>query len=199
MAGGTQRDGEKIMKRIEGLAIVMLIFNVVSAFGQSRAEIEAKFGQPVNAYSVSETIWMSPEYGSDGQVCRMIFYPRRFSSTTNFLTTELSFDEFRSVIDAILPDPLRGARKEPFGNGSWIVGGGARWATFVYERVTISYAAGFRIAPTRGMGEPVNLEDEIPKLKEKSKAVKEDFSRYSDSTAEMAIVQWKDRKCLGKL
>ena len=61
------------MKRIANLAVVMTVFNVVSAFGQSRAEIEAKFGQPVNTYSVGGSIWMSPEYASDGQVCRMIF------------------------------------------------------------------------------------------------------------------------------
>ena len=112
------------MKRIAELAIVMTVFTVVSAFGQSRTEIEAKFGEPVNAYTVSEKIWMSPEYASDGQVCRMTFYPRQFSSTTNFLTNELPFDEFRSVIDAVVPVVLRGTQKEPFGNGGWSGGGG---------------------------------------------------------------------------
>jgi hypothetical protein len=62
------------MKRIAKLAIVMIVFNVVSAFGQTRREIETKFGQPVNAYQVSERIWMSPYYASDSQVCRMTFY-----------------------------------------------------------------------------------------------------------------------------
>src|SRR5690349_7377450 len=107
------------MRRIAQLAIVMTVFGVGSAFGQSRAEIDAKFGQPVNAYKVSERIWMSPDYASDGQVCRMTFYPRRFSSTTTYLITELSFDEFMSVIDAIVPVATRGAQKEPFGNGVW--------------------------------------------------------------------------------
>ena len=186
------------MRRISSLALVLAIFIAVSASGQSREDIEAKFGQPVNAYAVSERIWMSPEYGSDGQVCRLTFYPRRFSSTTNILTNELQFDEFRSVIDAIVPVTVRGPQKEPFGNGSWIVGGGVRWATFVYERVTISYAAGFRVDPRLGMGEPVNLEDEVPKLKEKPKSVTDDLSRYSGSTVEMVIVQWNDRKCHGK-
>ena len=112
------------MKQTAKLAFVMIVLNVVSAFGQTRAEIEAKFGEPVNAYTVSEKIWMSPEYASDGQVCRMTFYPRQFSSTTNFLTNELPFDEFRSVIDAVVPVVLRGTQKEPFGNGGWSGGGG---------------------------------------------------------------------------
>jgi len=43
---------------MERRAIMMTIFSVVSAFGQSRAELEAKFGQPVKAYSVSQSIWI---------------------------------------------------------------------------------------------------------------------------------------------
>ena len=186
------------MKRIVNLAILMTVFSVVSVFGQSREEIEAKFGQPVNAYSVSEKIWMSPEYGPDGQVCRMVFHARRFSSTTMFLTNALPFDDFRSVVDAVVPLAVRGAQKEPFGNGFWNGGGGVRWATFVYERVTIQYAASFRLDPRLGMGEDVNL-DELPKAQEKPKPVKEDFSAYSGSTAEIVTVQWNDRKCLGQL
>jgi len=107
------------MKRIAKLAIVIMVFNVVSAFGQTRAEIEAKFGQPVKAYPVGENVWMSPEYASNGQVCRMTFYPRHFSSTTTYLINELPFDEFRSVIDIVVPVAIRGAQKEPFGNGHW--------------------------------------------------------------------------------
>lgn len=136
------REMEKIMKPIAKLVIAMTVFNVASAFGQSQAEIEAKFGQPVNAYAVGEGIWMSPEYASDGQVCRMIFYPRRFSSTTTYLTNRLPFDEFRSVIDAIVPLGVRGSQKEPFRDGLWNFGGGVQWADFVYERVTIRYLAG---------------------------------------------------------
>lgn len=186
------------MKRIAKLALVMIVFNVVSAFGQTRIEIEAKFGEPVNAYQVSERIWMSPYYGSDGQVCRMTFYPRRFSSTTTYLINELSFDEFRSVIDATVPVAIRGAQKEPFGNGRWNATGGGSWVNFVYERVTISYIATLRVHPVLGMGEWVNLDDEVSKRQEKPKTMKEDFSLYSDSTAEIVTVQWNDRKCAGR-
>ena len=188
------------MKRIAKLAIVMTVFNVVSAFGQSRADIETKFSQPVNAYSVGERIWMTPEYALDGQVCRMIFYPRRFSPTTNYLINRLLFDEFRSVIDVIVPTGIRGDQKEPFGNGLWNIGGGACWTNFIYERVTISYVAGCRFNPALGMGEPITLSDnEVTKRQEKPKPTKEDFSLYSGSTAEIVTVQWNDRKCPGKL
>ena len=138
---------------------------------------------------------MSPEYASDGRVCRMTFYPRRFSATGNYLINQVSFDEFRSVIDVIVPVAIRGAQKEPFGNGMWTIGGGGAWANFVYERVTISYVAGFRYNPALGMGEPVNLSDELSKRQEKPKTMKEDFSLYSGSTVEIGTVHWSDRKC----
>ena len=188
-----------MLKRIARLAIVMTVLNGVSAFGQSRAEIEAQFGQPVNAYSVSETIWMSPEYASDGQVCRMVFYPRRFSSFTTYLVNELPFDEFRSVIDAIVPVAIRGAQKEPFRNGLWNLGGGACWSSFIYEHVTISYVKGCRFDPALGMGEPLNLSDDwVLNRQEKPKPIKEDFSLYRNSTAEIVTVRWIDRKCPGR-
>ncbi len=186
------------MKIIAKLALVITVANVVSASGQTRTDIEAKFGQPVNAYKVGERIWMTPEYASDGQVCRMIFYPRRFSSTTNYLTNQLPFDEFRSVIDAIVPVAIRGAQKEPFGNGTWSGGGGVLWANFIYERVTISYIADGRVNTALGLGEPVDLdlsEDEVSKRPEKPKTLKEDFSLYSGSTVEIVTVHWSGRKC----
>lgn len=184
------------MRRIAGLAVVMTVLNVVSAFGQSRAEIEAKFGQPVNAYSVGERIWMSPEYDSDGHVCRMTFYPRRFSPSGNYLINQLSFDEFRSAIDEIVPVGTRGAQAEPFGNGRWNAGGGGRWVNFIYERVTVSYVAGLRVNTKLGMGELVNLSvDEASKPQEKPKPINEDFSLYSGSTVEIVTVRWNDRKC----
>lgn len=191
------------MKLIAKLAIVMTVFSVVSASGQSRAEIEAKFGQPVNAYLVSESIWMSPEYASDGQVCRMVFYPRRFSSTTNYLMNKLPFDDFRRVIDVIVPVAIRGAQKEPFGNGTWNGGGGVHWTNFIYERVTISYVGSFYIDPAAlSSAEPVLLDlpdNATSKLQDKAKQIKEDFSLYSGSTAEIVTVWWNDRKCSGKL
>ena len=189
------------MKRIAKFAIAMIVFNVVSVFGQTRREIEARFGQPVNSYAVSERIRMSPDYASDGQVCRMTLYPRRFSSTTTYFVNELSFDEFRNVIDAIVPVATRGAQKEPFGNGVWKATEGGRWANFVYERVTITYLASLPHidAAALAKGEPVNLGDDVPKQQEKPKPVKEDFSLYRGSTAEIVTVQWNDRKCRSKL
>jgi hypothetical protein len=116
------------------------------------------------------------------------------------LINELLFDEFRSTIDAIVPIAIRGAQKEPFRKGAWKASAGGRWVEFVYERVTISYIASVRFNPALGMGEPVSLSDnKASKEHEKANPIKEDFSLYSGSTAEIVTVQWNDRKCLGKL
>ena len=187
------------MKRIAKLTIVITVFSVISVFGQTRTEIEAKFGQPVKAYAVSEHVWMSPDYASDGQVCRMTFYPRRFSSNTHYLTSQLPFNEFMTVIDAVVPVAVRGAQKEPFGTGGWSGGGGVMWTSFVYERVTITYSASFpTVDLALGSGEPVNLDlpdEDTSKRQEKPKPTRHDFSRYKDSTAEIVTVGWNDRKC----
>ena len=190
------------MKRIAKLAIVMTVFIVISTVGQTRTELEAKFGQPVKAYAVSDNTWMSPDYASDGQVCRMTFYPRRFSSTTTYLISQLSFNEFRSVIDAIVPVGMRGPQKEPFGNGHWNASDGGRWVNFVYERVTITYIATVSTVNPVSTGEPVNLDladDDSSKRQEKPKPIKQDFSLYSGSTAEIVTVQWNNRKCSSRL
>lgn len=73
------------------------------------------------------------------------------------------------------------------------------WTNFIYERMIISYVAGAQFNPALGLGEPVNLDDEVSKRPEKPKPTKEDFSLYSDATAEIVTVQWNDRKCSGGL
>ena len=101
------------------------------------------------------------------------------------------------VIDAILPVAIRGAQKEPLGNGVWKADGEGRWANFVYERVTITYVASLHINAALGMGESVLLDNEVSQ-QQKPKPVKEDFSFYSNSTAEIVTIQWNDRKCPGR-
>ena len=104
------------------VASVVFMLCVRSVFGQTAADIEKKYGKPVNAYPVSEQIWMSPDYGVDGQVCRMRLFPRRISAETNYLLKQMPFDEFEKVVDQLVPVKARGEKKKPFGNGA--TGGG---------------------------------------------------------------------------
>ena len=50
--------------RVE-FAIFFLILFVTSASGQKVSDIEKEYGAPTQVYSVSEHIWMTPEYGID--------------------------------------------------------------------------------------------------------------------------------------
>jgi hypothetical protein len=85
-----------------GLSI--LCFN--SAIGQTVADVETEYGKPTPAYSVSEHIWMTPEYAFDGQVCRMRLYPKRISADTNYLSQKLPFEELREVLNELVPNAI---------------------------------------------------------------------------------------------
>jgi hypothetical protein len=185
------------MKKLITFAVLAIGLNAALAFGQHRAELESKYGEPVVAYSVSEKILMSPQYGLDGQVCRMTFYPKRFSSDATYVSGQLPFDEFRTVVDSVVPLAARGGKKEPFAAGGWATGGGARWAIFTYDRVTISYVASFKVDSV-DFSKPFVFSDEaIARARAESNVTPEDFSLYRDSTAEVVTVQWNERQCSG--
>src|SRR5262249_46271116 len=123
-------------------AAIFLTLTFISTHGQTKSEVEAKYGAPVAAaYSVSELIWMTPEYGVDGQVCRMRLYPKRMSSDTIYVVKELPLDDFKNAVDELVPVNTRGAKKQSF--GGWATGGGAMWAIFTFENVRIVYSDSF--------------------------------------------------------
>ena len=174
-------------------------------FGQTISQMDIEFGKPIKAYSVSEFIWMTPEYAIDGQVCRMRLYPKRISADTNYHSKELPFDDFRNVVEQIVPLNKRGAKKLPF-DSLWTIGGGAKWAIFTYEKVRIIYSAGFKIAPSVRKEKNPDLslpEDTLSLLDEGSESPvkpelvkpENDFLSYRASKAEIVTIIWLDRKC----
>lgn len=96
------------------LAIAILLAWVSSASGQTPSEFEAKYGKPVVAYQVSESIWMTPEYTADGQVCRMRLPPRYFAANRVFISPSLPFPELQTVLNELVPLKNRGAKKRTF-------------------------------------------------------------------------------------
>lgn len=89
----------------------------------------------------------------------------------------------------------RGAKKKPF-DGLWTTGGGSMWATFNYERVYITYSAGFLVTydPTSlKKGEFVfSLPPGQPDNETKPE---DDFLLFHDSRVEIVTITWHDRKC----
>jgi hypothetical protein len=91
----------------------------------------------------------------------------------------------------------RGAQKEPFRNGHWNGGGVVSWTTFLYERVTITYLAGFALTRRDANWWPSTtmMSQNQKKKRENSKR---GFSLYHGSNADMVIIYWNDRKCAGR-
>jgi hypothetical protein len=182
------------------LAAVLFLLCVGPAAGQTASDLEGKYGKPVNAYSVSEYIWMTPEYTADGQVCRMRLHPKHFSLDTNYLSKRLPFEELKVALNRLVPPNARGSKKGSFGISA--TGGGAAWTTYPYEKVTFTFTSSFKVDPdsqkefkpytfsVSQSSSDVKLEDNTPP--------DDDFSLSHVSSAEIVTIEWSDRKCLGK-
>jgi hypothetical protein len=185
-----------------GLVVPVILFCLSSAFGQTVAELEAKYGNPTAAYSVSETIWMTPEFTADGQVCRMRIYPKRISSDTNYLLRQLQFAELTKVLNVLVPTGKRGKKNESF--GATATGGPAAWTTYAYENVTFTFVSSFSPmkfaeAPPLRKGEfvfstPEKGPDPGP---ESSAPTIDDFRNSRSSLTEVVTIKWNNRKCVG--
>lgn len=113
---------------MRAIALIVFCASLAPAFGQTLQEVERRYGKPVPVYSVSEHIWMTPDYSEDGQVCRMRFYPRRLGLERDYLGSQLLFQELNQVLNEIVPPDSRGSKKDRFGQTS--LGGGTAWTTY---------------------------------------------------------------------
>jgi hypothetical protein len=178
------------------LAATILILYVSPAFGQTASDIEIKYGKPVNAYSVSENIWMTPEYTADGQVCQMRLYPKRIAPGTNYLSRQLPFAELKVVLNELVPPRTRGPKKESF--GLTVTGGGAAWTTYPYQNITFVYISALKITSVPPKPEPYDFpvqeflsggkpENPLPS--------DDDFSPSQASSTELVTIRWNGRRC----
>ena len=182
------------------LAVVVILLCVSSAIGQTSSEFETKYGKPVIAYEVSEHIWMTPEYTTDGQVCMMRLYPRHFAPNTNYVSPKLPFQELTRVLNQLVPLHTRGAKRERFDTGA--TGGGADWRSYVYENVEFSFVASFRPDPdswkTRKeyvfLIKPESAPAQPPKPKDSTPSENDFFSSRLMST-EIVTIKWNGRQC----
>lgn len=176
-------------KRQNAFIFVALILCAVSAFGQTEQEIEEKYGKPSKVYAVGMTIWMNPEYGSDGQVCRVNLSPRRFSNNMISLHSELSFIEMERVLNDIAPQSERGARGELWGYS--ITTNGVEGMLYQYERVSIYVKARIGFSTKKEM-------DKNGIEKKEPNDVGQENQEFADPifrNAEIVVISWNDRKC----
>src|SRR5215813_6182290 len=166
-----------------------LILCAVSAFGQTEREIEDKYGKPIKAYSMDDSIWMSAEYASDGQVCRMTLFPKRFSDDTIYFYKQLSSNELKRVLDNIAPQSERGQRGALWGLS--LIAGGVDTAIYDYEKVAISVRARIGFVGNKER-EKNGLET---KERNASREENEELANPDFRNAEIVVIIWKDRKC----
>jgi hypothetical protein len=179
-------------------AIVLFIFGVivVPTLGQTVAELQQRYGNALSVYAVSEHIWMTPDYSTDGQVCRMRLYPRRLGVETDYLIKQLPFTELTQLLNEIVPPHRRGSKKDGFGMTS--LGGGTAWTTYNYENVSFAFifsykpdADAIRNAKPLTGPDPENL----PQRK-KTPPSMADFANSQKLETQIVTITWNHRSCV---
>ena len=159
----------------------------VATFGQTATQFKEQYGQPIEAYSVSEHIWMTPEFAADGQICSVRLYPKRISPADNFLTDKLYPGELTEVLEKLVPLETRGKRTEFF--GLTLMLGQMASTSFNYEQVSIGFLASLTFNRTSGSGTST-----LVKSTQAGQA--EVQALVIPSNAEIATISWTGRVCL---
>ncbi len=182
------------------ITLVIFLFGLNTALGQTSSEVERTYGKPVPVYSVSEHIWMTPDYAPDGQVCRMRLYPKRLGWETDYLGSQLLFPELSKTLNEIVPLHRRGSKKGGFGQTS--LGGGTAWTTYEYENVSFTLVFSYRMgqdilekAKDKVITGPDSEQVTLPK---KMVPTLDDFAGSKDSPTEIVTIRWNHRQCTVK-
>jgi hypothetical protein len=180
-------------------AIIFIVFGltVMPTFGQTVSEIDQRYGKPVPVYTVSEHIWMTPDYTADGQVCRMRLYPRRLGTKTDHLISQLPFAELSDALNRIVPPHLRGSKKDGFGLTD--LGGGTAWTIYEYENVNFSFIFPYTLDPnilTKAEAHVLRGPDPVglPQRKKTPPSL-DDFANSEKSPTEIVTISWNHRPC----
>lgn len=191
------------MRFILLVSALIFVLCINSASAQTASDFEKAYGKSLEVYSVSKSIWMTPEYAADGRVCLMTLYPRHVDQKTNYVSNSplrLEFKELKAVLNRLVPPETRGLQNESFGQTA--TGGPAAWTTYKYEKVTFRFVAPFGPLPYDGTtirkGEftfstgypPVPPEPPRSRL-----PTANDFSEFQSQDIQIVNVIWNDRKC----
>ena len=179
-------------------AVAVLVLYVNSSSGQTASDMAGKYGKPIHAYTISEHIWMTPEYSADGQVCQMQLYPKRVAPNADYLPRQLPFEELKMVLNQLLPPNTRGTKKESFGITD--MGGGAAWTTYAYDKVSFIFTFSIKVDPrsSRELESFTFPVDEFLSRPEKTPPSDDDFLGSQASKTEVVTINWNDRRCAGK-
>jgi hypothetical protein len=163
--------------RLIGIITLVLSSSVSPVCAQSLHDVETKFGAPIRSYSVSESIWMSPEFSADGQLCQARLYPKKIDATNNYLSSPLRPWEIKDVFDRLAPLAVRGVQKEDFGT---LITGNMLFAGFSYEHVRINF-----VSSLSSLAVPANQTREVSEFP-------------GVHSAEIVTITWLNRTCASR-
>lgn len=178
--------------KVEFAIFLMLLF-VTSAAGQKASDIEKEFGKPTQVYSLSDHIWMTPEYGIDGEICRARLYPKGISPTTSYLSREMPFYELRGVLNRLVPPAQRGFTRERFGETE--LGGGIGWTTYQYENVSIVFHFTAKVDPEALQQAKSYSVEDFPILPKQEILPSYKDIPHGGPGIEIVTIHWTNRTC----
>ncbi|MDT5060467.1 MAG: hypothetical protein QOH63_926 [Acidobacteriota bacterium] len=176
------------------VAVLIQCVFIEPVLGQTALELEGKYGTPIIAYSVSEHLWMTPEFTNDGQICRARLYPARISADTNYLGVGDTLDlwELKDVLSQLTSPQMRGEKSQPFGM-SLLLGQMAE-TIFTYKNVTFTFLSSLNFSSSKDSKKatPAQSKSENPMNSD------EVFGNSFVRSAEIVTVSWADRTCANK-
>jgi hypothetical protein len=174
--------------------------------GQTEQKIEEKYGKPLKAYQVGDSIYMIPQYNIEGQLWLATLYYSRISTNHDIHGLHgngtLNWEELQKVIADIAPKSMRGELKKVYEDDS----NGIRSATYDYENVSIHFTSFSKeedVTVATFNTDPQVLENQsvvikkIPRSKVR-RDTSEEFSSGICRTSEFVQIFWLNRMELNR-
>jgi hypothetical protein len=92
-------------------ACVIIIFSAICAVGQTSADLERKYGQPLIVFAVRPDVSMAVKYGRDGQACEMTLERKHLVGSTVSQDTTLPDKLIDELVDELAPPAIRGGNR----------------------------------------------------------------------------------------
>lgn len=136
-------------------ASLLIMMFCISAFGQTPADFERKYGSKANIFEVRPGILMTVKYGDDGQACEMVLEKRHKTHSGINLNSVLPDALVKELIDELAPVEMRGKRIDKGYMDKWYlesnISGNLTETNYRYEKFTISLI-GSLSSSTEGSG-----------------------------------------------
>lgn len=88
--------------------VLVLIAGTVAA--QNSAELQFKYGPPLDAFVIRPGLLMTAKYAADGKVCEMYIVEARTPGSNIVLRTPLNLETVPALIDELVPEGERGSK-----------------------------------------------------------------------------------------